>query len=413
MNVSRGNNRFQQLVIASPAGLQKLMPPPKTNVIHCYPSFNKQGGVERYLWELSQAQAEFCHVEILTSKTAPLPPKGPKVHRLPAPARPEFAKTLFFSLITTPYLIYWRWRHPQGIIHTQGANSLVADVITAHSCHKAWFVESLQRLSVSSRAFWLKLANPVHWVTVLIETWQYRPTGNTQIIAISQSIEKELRSYYGVAPHRICVAYNGVNTQEFSPQTNAMNRVALRKSFSLKPNEVALVFVANEFHRKGLKTLLQSMKLLADEPVTLLVAGKADPSPFKKAAESLGIGAKVNFIGVCQDVPGLFAASDIFVLPTQYEPFGLVITEAMAAGLPIIASQLAGACELIADGESGILIENPHDPVELAGHVRRLLSSTERQRIGKAGLALVQSLSWQALAEQTHSLYEKMMGAKS
>lgn len=385
------------------------MPPLKPTVIHCYPSFHKLGGVERYLWELSRAQQPSRAVQVLTAHVQDPLPAEIKLKILTSPRRPSFLSTLVFSLLSTAYLL--RRRPLDVIVHVQGANCLTGDVVTAHSCHKAWFIHSLRELSAFSSAFWKKLFNPMHWITIAIETWQYRTSSQSQIVAISQSIATELHRYYRLPATRITVIYNGVNVGEFDKASNAQRGAQLRQKLGFNSEQIVLLFAANEFRRKGLTAVLKAIQLLGQSHLRLVVAGRSDSKPFKTEAQRLGIAEQVTFIGPCSDMPALYAAADIFVFPTQYEPFGLVITEAMAAKLPVIVSRLAGASELMQHGIDALLIDNPQDPHELAEQIKKLFDSNARQRIATAGCQLVQSYTWQNMAARYDELYARIRKA--
>ena len=106
----------------------------------------------------------------------------------------------------------------------------------------------------------------------------------------------------------------------------------------------------------------------------------------------------------------LLAISDAFVFPTVYEPFGLVITEAMACGLPVVTSRCAGAAELIEDGKEGLLLSDPNDPVVLAKHIAYLLESPEaRQALGMAARLKAEMYSVEECARQTESVYRRLL----
>ena len=99
--------------------------------------------------------------------------------------------------------------------------------------------------------------------------------------------------------------------------------------------------------------------------------------------------------------------ADIFVLPTLYEPFGLAIVEAMAAGIPVITYRNAGAVEDFADGREALLLEDVQSAVELSGRIRRLIEDQElSRRIAKQGCQAVQSLDWTKIADRFADLYE-------
>ena len=134
-----------------------------------------------------------------------------------------------------------------------------------------------------------------------------------------------------------------------------------------------IVFVANEAERKGLPQLLRAVARLADPALHVLAVGRFDPAPSARLAGSLGLGARVRFPGASARVAQFYAAADLFALPTQYEAWGLVIVEAMACGLPVLTSRLAGAAVAVAEGATGQLLDEPRDEGEIARKLAVLL----------------------------------------
>jgi UDP-glucose:(heptosyl)LPS alpha-1,3-glucosyltransferase len=105
-------------------------------------------------------------------------------------------------------------------------------------------------------------------------------------------------------------------------------------------------------------------------------------------------------------VEAFFAAADVFVFPTVYDPYGLVISEAMASGLPVITSQSAGAAELIASGENGLLTDRPWDVDGIAAHLVSLRDDAGlRSRLGNAARTRIQPFTWDRTAAETLAVY--------
>ena len=145
--------------------------------------------------------------------------------------------------------------------------------------------------------------------------------------------------------------YNGVDTDRFTP-ANARFRSEIRQRYQIPAAAVVALFVG-EYRRKGLATIVEALGRLGDKRVHLLAVGKGDLLHYQALAASAGISAQATFAGPAQGIEQVFGAADFFVFPTYYEPFGMVITEAMASGLPVITSRSAGAAEMITEGENG------------------------------------------------------------
>jgi glycosyltransferase involved in cell wall biosynthesis len=109
----------------------------------------------------------------------------------------------------------------------------------------------------------------------------------------------------------------------------------------------------------------------------------------------------------------LFAAADAFVFPTVYDPYGLVIGEAMAAGLPVVTSRMAGAAELITHGTDGLLTDLAWDTDAIASHLARLRDNPElRNRLGTAARARIEPFTWDRAADETMSVYREVLAEK-
>ena len=180
-------------------------------------------------------------------------------------------------------------------------------------------------------------------------------------------------------------------------------REELRTRLGVQPKEVLVAFVG-AYERKGLACAIDSVAKLGAEArskVKLMAVGAGAEEGFRARARALGIEKQVLLVGHTKDVPAYYRASDVFLLPTLYEPFGLVILEAMACGLAPIVSELAGASELIGENESGLLIRNPADVSEIARLLERVVLDEElRRNLGEGARRVAVARSWDRVAEE-------------
>jgi len=212
----------------------------------------------------------------------------------------------------------------------------------------------------------------------------------TRVIAISGAVAA---SYRGSE-----VVYNGVDLDEFKRPDGSRDRI--RKDFGVPDGAMLIGTIGQIVPWKGQDILLRALPAVIKgfPGLKCLIVGdvmfKAD-LPFRrkliKLSENLGISKNVVFTGFRGDVPDLLGAMDVFVLSSFSEPFGRVIIEAMAAGVPVVAARAGGVPEIIDDGQDGILVK-PGDTRELAGSVARLLGDNlERQRLARAAAKKVGS----------------------
>jgi glycosyltransferase involved in cell wall biosynthesis len=144
----------------------------------------------------------------------------------------------------------------------------------------------------------------------------------------------------------------------------------------------------------------------------LLVVGGDVAGPYKRMADQLGVRDRVIFAGARSDLPKLYPAADAFVLPTLYETFALVCLEAMASGLPVLASPVGGIEDYLVDGENGFYIQR--DQKEIATKLDMILRDPAlHSRIRERGLATAQNYSWEKIAKQYLNLFEELIAERA
>ncbi len=203
-----------------------------------------------------------------------------------------------------------------------------------------------------------------------------------EFIALAKCVKKTIVSGYAIPDEKVTVCYSGVNIKEFHPKNKKLYRDEIREQFKIKEDEKLILFVGNPFSRKGLDQLVRALPYIKNEKFRLLVSGKDDPKPYIELSKKLGLDNKIVYnIGLTSEIRKIFAAADMFVFPTLYEPFGLVILEAMASGLPVITSEIAGAAELITNYKDGIILKNPENVDEIGKALKYLFESDKRTGI--------------------------------
>jgi UDP-glucose:(heptosyl)LPS alpha-1,3-glucosyltransferase len=207
---------------------------------------------------------------------------------------------------------------------------------------------------------------PRHRVLLAMEAQYFRGGRPRRILCLSRQEVDALVHYYDVDPTVTTVVPNPFDPQQFNPERRTRDREAARAAMGIGEDEMAVLFIANELHRKGFGPLLGALSLSGEQRMAVHMVGKADIGPYRTMIHRLGLDGRVHVAGPSADVGWHLAAADLMVLPTQYEPFGLVIIEALASGVPVITSRLAGASEAIDHGSTGLILEDPYDVEELA-----------------------------------------------
>jgi glycosyltransferase involved in cell wall biosynthesis len=297
----------------------------------------------------------------------------------------------------------WLRLQPFDLILGIGALTPFADVATVH------FVQAreieLQRQGLLPRPRTLRGLGGLDYALYgRLMAWMggrfYRQS-SASIIAISQSVKQDLALHEGASLARIAVVPNGVDTARFCPENRARYRAATRKSLELSDANIAVLFVGNSWGRKGLAVAIQAIDGPDQQEVRLIVVGDGEPAGFTDGL-SAELRDRIRFVGAkSQDVERYYAAADCFLLPTLYEPFGLVILEALASGLPSVVSACAGASEWLEDGVDAIFLRDPGDGAEARAALRSIITNPAyAARLSVNARQTAERLQWSRVGRQ-------------
>ena len=204
-------------------------------------------------------------------------------------------------------------------------------------------------------------------------------------IAVSTDVAASVRRAYRPGPGRLAVIPNGVDIERYDAP---VDRAAVRERLGIAGEARVAIVVAKLMEQKGHSVLLEALASLGDRAAgleTFLVGDGELRGELERQAARLGLEARVHFVGSRSDIPDLLAASDLFLLPSRWEGLPMALLEAMASGLPVIASSVSGTREVVESGESGLLVP-PGDADALAAAIARVLAApSEAARMGVAG----------------------------
>jgi UDP-glucose:(heptosyl)LPS alpha-1,3-glucosyltransferase len=203
-----------------------------------------------------------------------------------------------------------------------------------------------------------------------------------RVITNSALVRGQVLEEYGLLPEMVEVVYNGVDLERFSPGGRG-DREAVRRELGIGVDAPLVLFAANNFGRKGLATLLRALVVVrwVLPEVSLAVAGRGRERPFRRLARRLGLEGAVQFVGRRADMERLYRASDIFVLPTLYDPCANVCLEALACGTPVITTVTNGAAEFLRPGGTGYLLADASDHEELGRLLLHFFLRADRARM--------------------------------
>jgi len=235
--------------------------------------------------------------------------------------------------------------------------------------------------------------------------------GADRIICASESEKGTLVSLYDTPTHRVSCIPCGVDTERFRP----MNRSHIRRQLGLPLKEPLVLFVGRIEPLKGIDILLRAVSRI-ESSFRLLVVGGDGKDAERKAqlralADKLGIGERVSFLDAVphENLPLYYNAADVCVVPSHYESFGLVALEAMACGIPVVASRVGGLQETVQDGLTGYLVPL-RCPQPFADRLDLLLSNERlRRRLGGEARATVERFRWSEVAARVEDVYHELV----
>jgi glycosyltransferase involved in cell wall biosynthesis len=260
-------------------------------------------------------------------------------------------------------------------------------------------------ISSEQNAYRFKVWPPFRWI-------EQRLTRSTEcVVACSEHVRRHLIRRVGLPREKITLVYNGVDTEAFSPRQGAADpvRIAVREELGVGPDEKLIGTVGHLNRQKGHDVLIGAFAdLVRQEPAArLVIAGRG---PLRRRLEALavrrGVEGKVTFAGLVSDVARFLKGLDLFAFPSRWEGFGIALIEAMASGLPVVASATGGIREIVEDGVSGRLVP-AGDRAALAEALLSVLRDADRARgLAQHGLARIRKrFSLARTVEQMAAIY--------
>jgi UDP-glucose:(heptosyl)LPS alpha-1,3-glucosyltransferase len=223
------------------------------------------------------------------------------------------------------------------------------------------------------------------------------------IVCVSEMVRRHFLQR-GVAPKRLRVIRNGVDAARFSPEKCGPLRAEMRGKLGLA-DRTAFLLVAHNLQLKNAAAAIRAVAHLPD--ARLVVVGSRKAERAQKLAHRLGV--DVCFIGPVADTLPYYAAADVCVHPTWYDPCSLVTLEAMACGLPVVTTRFNGAAEMLPDAARDFVLDDPADADALAARMRTLCDPAERAHLGDAMRRAAEAHSLEKQTDDFLALYEEIV----
>jgi UDP-glucose:(heptosyl)LPS alpha-1,3-glucosyltransferase len=216
--------------------------------------------------------------------------------------------------------------------------------------------------------------NRKHQDILKLEESLFANAGAARVVANSEMVKREIVDLYGYPAEKIDLVRNGVPLEKFSVDPALQQKS--RNDLKLKPDEVALLFAGSGWERKGLRFAIEAFELCRDRKLRLLVAGRGDERAYRP--KRFFTEEPVRFLGEVADLRPIYAAADIFILPSIYDPFSSACLEALASGLPVITTRANGFSEIIEDSVHGSIVDPANNVAALRDAIRFWSAASRR-----------------------------------
>ena len=253
-------------------------------------------------------------------------------------------------------------------------------------------------------------ASPYHRAQVFIERRGFASLHLKAAIAVSNLVRDDLIREFRLPGEKVFTLYNGVDLDRFTPPRDDSARREIRSSLDIVDGAPMVAFVGNGFGRKGLRFLLEAWPSVARGAHLMVVGADQKSRWYQREALRLGVGSRIHFAGAMHDVTQIFHGADAIALPSLFEPFGNVVMEALASGLPVLSSAQSGASELLPESLQRFVVGNPTDPAEIAKNMTELLEADGVLRA--VARATAERYTWHTYAGKLLAIISTITGGR-
>jgi UDP-glucose:(heptosyl)LPS alpha-1,3-glucosyltransferase len=356
------------------------------------------GGAESFAYELTERLAARKDLEMhVFANQYRKENASVTFHKIPIIPFPRFLRPISFAYFAGKKIV----EKDFDLVHSHDW-IFEMDLFTMHGgLHEPWIKEVRRRpMSLFDRSM------------AKVEEKGVNASRLKLILPVSSLLKEELLRFYNIPESKIRVIHPGISTARFSALDPERSRHEVRRRHGLSMRDLVVLFVGMNFEVKRLNLVLKAVADLSvrrndNSNLKLLVVGKGKKEPYMKLARDLGIVNQVVFAGVTQKVEEYYMASDIFAMPSRNDSFGMVVLEAMMAGLPAIITGRVGAKDLIESGNQGFVLSDDPSVSDVSEKLSFLLNKENRMRMGKSAREVARRQTWESRADQVAELYDQ------
>lgn len=320
----------------------------------------KKGGAEGYLAEMIKRISHECKsVDLIVNRVKGDIPSWINLKKTEVSTRSSILYPLMFNRAVRKILKANKYNIVYGLTQIYPQDVYRAGGGLEHS----WFDKRYPK--IRQKVF--NYIRPKNLVRLFMEDRIFTRGNYKKIITNSNLCKYQILHHYRVSPEDIKVIYNGVDRNRFNPGTRDLYRENVREQLGIKKDSRVILFISNNWKRKGLAELIKAVSILGEKDIILIIAGRGRKERYVR----LGLEGRIRFIGQTNEPERYYGACDIFVLPTYYDPCANVCIEALACGLPVVTTRMNGASEFIIEGRNGFVAEEPSDIKALADSIKK------------------------------------------
>ena len=366
------------------------------------------GGAERYSIALVEELAAKHDIHVFAQEIAHHWP-GVTYHRVPMPMRkPRWINQLWFATCT-----WWWTRNGFDVVHSH-ENTWHGDVQTVHVLPvKHTLFRELQGWRRVLR--WVKVVTSPRLLAYLgLERLRFTSRPGRKVVVTSESLRMIMESTYPDCRTMISVITPGIKRHDL-PVTPLRKKNA-RSLLGLPQEGQCMLFVANDYRKKGLKTLLKALAQCPSSFVLAVVGNLSEMPIFMNQVKILNLESRVFFLGSLRNVEPAYESADCLAHPTLEDTFAMVVLEAMSYGLPVIvsSSRYCGISDILHHGENALIVDDPLDPSELRHALEQALTQPLLYaQLSRGAITFARCYQWSSLALQQESLYLDVTAAKN
>ena len=382
------------------AKLLELMKIQKKKIAIVIPKYGLVGGAESFVYELTERLSlnEKYEFHVFANRWQSGSDRI-TFHKVPIIKFPRFLTAISFA-----YFAGWKISKINfDLIHTHD-RIFDANIFTMHGIpHRIWAHE-VRRKSMSL----------FDCATCWVEKYLVNNTRCKIFLPVSSLTKENFLQEYKIGSEKIQIIHPGVDIARFQGFDREHCRKETRGHFGIDPSDIVILFVSMNFEIKGLDYVIAALgkakTSYLSQKLKLLVVGKGDYKKYGALAQKAGIENNVVFAGVQKEnLEKIYLASDIFMMLSRFDTFGMTVLEAMAASLPVIISSNVGAKDLVKDGINGFVIEDTTNTDMICNMIGSMLDSKTRITMAEEARNTALNNSWDSVAKRVKDIYEEML----